>query len=232
MRRLRKTDGTFLHRRAARYHITQCRIANTPFHIALADQMQARYGELVTHSRAVEDARDDRVDASALVDAAEIGLENAIRDADAALACLDRKNPLLNARRTVFPKGFTPIIAPEGMAQLGTLPEVRVGLARFADQPGVADRIAEIHEAETRFRAALTIEEKAKAEVERLHLAEQVSRCAVREQFEVAYGRLREFHKSRPQQAEQFFLREQRLRREKEDQEGKEDTGTAASRAE
>src|SRR5262249_29528676 len=118
MRRLRPTDGTAVHRRAARYHIAKCRTASAPLHGQLKAEMAALYDDLKAKARATEDAEDTLVEANADVDSTEIAFENVIRDLDAELDRLDRDDPSLAAQRAVFPEGFGQVIDPEGDGQL------------------------------------------------------------------------------------------------------------------
>jgi hypothetical protein len=224
MRRLRKTDSAFVHRRAARYHIVQCRLVSDASHTDLADLMQPRYANLVARTRAVEEAFEQLTDATARADAAEIQLENVIRDTDGVLARLDRENPTLNARRTVFPEGFTPVIHPEKRAQLDTLPQLRSDLDRFAEHEAVAAQRAALDAAEARFRQTLQAEESAEEQVELATIAEHAARRDIREQMQVSFGRLGTLYKSQPQRVEQFFLRQ---RGQPKEMEGKEDEGKA-----
>ena len=112
MRRLRSTDGTTLHRRAAVYHLARCKAAGTPLHLSLHKEMKPLVDALNAKRREVEDVNDTDVEATAEADAAEVALENLIRDLDADLAKLDRADPTLNAQRAVFPEGFGQVIDP------------------------------------------------------------------------------------------------------------------------
>lgn len=220
MRRLRKTDSAFVHRRAARYHIVQCRLVSDASHTELADQMQPRYANLVARTRAVEEAFEGLTDATARADAAEIQLENIIRDTDGVLARLDRENPTLNARRTVFPEGFTPVIYPEKRAQLDTLPQLRSDLGRFAAYEAVVAQRAALDAAEARFRQALQVEEGAQEQVDLATIAEHAARRDVREQMQLSFGRLGTLYKAQPQRVDQFFVRQKSQPKEMEGKEG------------
>jgi hypothetical protein len=213
MRRLRPTDGTPSHRRATRYHIAACRTVDTPLHHQLRAEVAALYDDIKAKARGTEDAEDDFVDASAEVDFTEIALENVIRDIDGDLAKLDREHPGLNAQYAVFPHGYGEVIDPENEAQLSTLPALHVRLDPFKAKAGMAKLLAKLDAAEAAFKTALDAEAKAMAAVDTAFAAEHAARRAIREQFESAYGRLRDFYKSRPAQAEQFFSREGSARR-------------------
>lgn len=208
MRRLRTTDGTTVHRRAARYHMAKCLQAAAPLLSDLHAEMAGKYTTLQLKAREVEDAEDAAIDATAEADATEIALENMIRDIDADLAKLDRANPSLNAKKTVFPDGYGKEIAPEGAVQLTVLPALRVRLACFLASPGVGAALKKLDKTEAAFQAALGVKANAQANVDALFEEEQVARQAVREQLESAYGRLRDLYQSRPALAEQFFVRE------------------------
>lgn len=70
MKRLRPTDGTPVHRRAARYHQAKCTLGTVPFHKTLeAAEVGLEYKDLVTKARATEDLL---VAADAGMDAAEL----------------------------------------------------------------------------------------------------------------------------------------------------------------
>ncbi|MFO0759162.1 MAG: hypothetical protein U0359_21900 [Byssovorax sp.] len=208
MRRLRPTDGTRLHQRAAYYHIAKCRTGTAPLHTKLRKEMTLLHAALKDKARKVEDAEEKALDTMADVDSAETALENLIRDIDADLAKLDRSDPSLNAQSTVFPEGFGEVIDPEGDAQLTVLPGLRVRLEAFKNYPAIAQDLTALQTAEDTFRAALLAEEEAEATVDELFAAEQGARQAIREQLESAYGRLRDLYKSKPALAEPFFLNE------------------------
>jgi hypothetical protein len=213
MRRLRPQDGTPVHRRAIRYHLSACRAVDTPLHHQLHAEASALYDDLKAKSRATEDAEDDFVGDSAEVDATEIALENTIRDVDAELGKLDREHPGLNAQLTVFPHGYGEIIDPENDAQLTTLPTLHVRLGPFKSKAGMTKLAAKLDAVEAAFRKAIDAEAKATTAVDTAFAEEQTARKAIREQMESAYGRLRDFYKSRPALVEQFFSREGSSRR-------------------
>ncbi len=93
MRRIRDTEGTPVHRRAARYHMARCQQGGAQLHTTLRAEMLALFTALKLKARAVEDAEDEAVDASAIADATEVALENVIRDIDDDAAKLDRAAP-------------------------------------------------------------------------------------------------------------------------------------------
>lgn len=212
MRRLRPTDGTPLHKRASRYHLAKLTTGGSPLHQELHAEMSAKYADLTAKARAVEDAEDEASAASALADHAEIKLENTIRDIDADLGKLDRQVPTLSAQITVFPHGYGEEIDPEGPAQLGRLPALRTRIAQFAAHGIVAEALARFDAAHEAFAEAIKAETKAEDLVEALFAEELEARRAIREQFESAYGRLRDHYKARPALAEEFFLKEGRRR--------------------
>lgn len=213
MKRLRSTDGTAVHRRAARYHLAQTKLGTAPLHATLAGEMSAKYATLVSKARATEDFEDALVEADATVDAAEIALENAVREIDADLARMDRQNPALGAQAAVFPHGFGETIDPDGAAQLGVLPTLHVRLAPFKDDPILAPSLAKLDAAETALKAALKALAAADSKVDTAFAEEVAARTAIREQLESAYGRLRDHYKSRPALAEKFFSKEAGSRR-------------------
>jgi hypothetical protein len=207
MQRLRETDGTPSHRRAIRFFIARSRRVDTPLHQQLLSESKAVYEDLKAKARATEDAEDDAVEASADADAAEIALENAIRDIDGDLERLDRDHHGLNARSAVFPDGFGAIIDPEGDEQRKILPSLHVRLDPFKNKQGMSTAIAKLTASEAAFDEALGAEVKADAAVDTAFAEEQAARRAVREQLESANELLRNFYKSRPAQAETFFLK-------------------------
>jgi len=208
MRRLRPTDGTPVHRRAARYHLTQCKLGTAAIHQTLAGEMAALYAPLVAGARATEDSDDDAVEAGAKLDAVEIAMENSIRELDGALAQLDRENPALGAQADVFPGGFGSLIDPEGESQLGVLPALRVRVAPFKAVATVAPILAKLDATEVAFKAALEANTVADAAYDTTFAVELAARNAVRLQMESAYGRLRDYYKARPGMAEAFFSKE------------------------
>ena len=208
MRRLRPTDGTLVHRRAAMYHVTRCRSVNEAQHKQIADDMQALYARLVKESRTVEDADDAATAATATADARELALENTIRDTDAELAHIDRIDPSQAAQATVFPRGFGEVIDPENDAQLEALPPVHRALKPYRSHASVDTLAQRLESDETLLRQGLEAVEAADEQVDAAFADENNARRAIREQMEVAYGKLRAFYKSRPAQAERFFLRE------------------------
>lgn len=213
MRRLRPTDGTPVHRRVARYHVSRCKLGTAPLHATLTAEMGARYTALIAKARAVEDAEDGSVDAGAVLDAAEIAVENTIRDLDLALLQLDRKNPALGAQATTFPGGFGAVIDPEGEAQLTVLPALRVRVDPFKAEPTIAVVLAQLDADEVAFKAAIASSDAADVAYDKAFAEEVSARVAVREQIESAYGRLRDHYKARPMLAETFFAKEVGARR-------------------
>jgi hypothetical protein len=217
MRRLRPTDGTLVHRRAAVYHIARCTTGGTPLHATLRNEMELLLDGLKSKAREAEDFDDADVAAMATADAAEIALENVIRDADADLAKLDRANPALNAQRAVFPEGFGQMIDPEGDAQLTVLPALKVRFAAFKAHPEIAAQLVRLNDAEAAFTAALKAGDTADTTADALFAEEQAARLSIRVQLESAYGRLRDLYKTRPALAEAFFLKESGSRRAKKE---------------
>ena len=208
MRRLRPEDGTPAHRRAAGYHITKCKQGKAPLFGQLAAEMTAHRTALRSKSRAVEDADDALIEASAVADATEIDFEDTVRDIDTELARLDRKDISLGAQKAVFSNGFGEVIDPEGSEQLKVIPALELRLAPFANLPTVAPLMTQLAASVSAFDQALKAEEAASAAYDFAFLQEQDARRAIREQFESAYGRLRDLFKSRPAMAERFFSRE------------------------
>ena len=217
MRRLRPTDGTLVHRRAAVYHMARCKTGGSPLHGKLRKEMKAIFDVLKAKARETEDCEDTDVEAMADADATEVALENVIRDIDADLAKLDRADPTLNAQKAVFPQGFGQVIDPEGDAQLGVLPALKVRLAPFKAHADIAEQMTRLDAAESAFAAALKTAEAADAKVDALFAEEQAARQAIRVQLESAHGRLRDLYKSRPALAEAFFLNEGGSRRVKKE---------------
>jgi hypothetical protein len=207
MQSLRERDGTPLHRRVIRFHSATCRGGGAPLHKDLRAEATAVYNDLKAKERAHEDAEDDLVDATAEVDTTEIAFENAIRDLDSALERFDRDYPGKNARSAVFPEGYGAVIEPEGDKQLEVLPALHVRLDPFKNEPPLADSLAKLQAAETAFRDALTAEGAASEAVDTAFAKEIAARAAVRAQLTSAHGRLRDLYKSRPAQAERFFMK-------------------------
>jgi hypothetical protein len=207
MRRLRPTDGTPAHRRAACFHMSKCFSGGVPLHATLHTEMSAKYAALKAKAREVEDAEDAATNATAGVELSEAGLENAIRDLAAELSKLDRSDPSLNAQKTVFPEGFGKEIEPEGREQLTVLTALRVRIDAFKANAPVAAALTRLESAEAAFHTALAAGAEAATKVEELFEEEQVARRAVREQLESAHGRLRDLYKAKPSLAEQFFLK-------------------------
>lgn len=207
MQNLRETDGTHTHRRAIRFHMAKCRTGGTPLHTQLRTEAMAIYDDLKTKERAHEDAEDDLVDATAEVDTTEIALENAIRDLDNDLQRFDRDNPGKNTRLAVFPDGFSAVIEPEGDKQLGALPVLHAKLQPFQNEPWLSASLAKLAGAEAAFKTALAAQDTASDAVETAFTMEMTARAAVRAQLTSAHGRLRDLYKSRPAQAEAFFMK-------------------------
>ncbi|MFT3764182.1 MAG: hypothetical protein QM820_01475 [Minicystis sp.] len=213
MLRLRPTDGTAPHRRNARYHIDALMTGGAPIHAKLAGEMTLLYADLRAKARASEDAADESLGAAARCDAAEIVVENAVRKLDIEARRADQNEPSLNAQKSIFPRGFGPIIAPEGALQLQTLPGLYVRVAPFLDHPEIAGAVDALKAAEKSFEDRLKDEETARATWSTCFAMELEARRKIREQLDSAYGLLRDFYKGRTMQAEDFFHREKKLRK-------------------
>jgi hypothetical protein len=208
MRRLRPTDGTAQHKRAAKDHLGKLTLGGAPVHQELHAEMKLRFDTLKARERATDDARDAATEAGAIRDQAEINLEDVIRDIDADLGKLDRAEPERNARTNVFPEGYGKEIDPEGEAQLETLPAVRARIVNVGPHAIVTEALAKFDATTATFKTAVNGDKAADELAETLYQEELLARQAVREQLEVAYGKLRVFYKSNPRRAETFFLRE------------------------
>ena len=208
MRRLRSTDGTDLHKRAAKAHMGKLTLGGAPIHQELHDKMKVLFDRLKACARAHDDAQDVEVEASAICDFTEINLENAIRDIDADLGKLDRAEPERNARATVFPEGYGQDIDPDGEAQLEPLPKLRSKLESVGPHPIVTEAVARFDSVVNVFKTKLDAAKAAESHTDALFQEELEARRAIREQLEVAYGALRGFYKTNPRRAEDFFLRE------------------------
>ncbi len=208
MRRLRSSDGTPAHRRTARYHVSRCKLGTAPIHTTLTAEMSAKAAALVTKARAAEDTDDTVTETGAAVDAAEIAVENTIRELDGALVQVDRDNPQLGAQAATFPEGFGAVIDPEGGEQLKVLPALLVRVDPFKAEPTIAPVLAKLATATATFKTALTAAKTADEAYDAAFAEEVAARTAVREQLESAYGRLRDFYKARPALAEGFFLKD------------------------
>jgi hypothetical protein len=208
MRRLRPTDGTPVHKRAARYHDSKLVADGGPLHQQLHGEMAPLLATLIAKERAVDDARDAAVAAQALEDHHETNFENLIRDIDADLGKLDRVDATLNARATVFRDGFGKEIEPDGDAQVAITSDLRDRLAKFAGQGVVADHLTKFDVYVEALKNAVSATNAAEDLVDKVFAEENEARRAIREQLESAYGRLRAHYKATPAKAETFFLRE------------------------
>lgn len=209
MRRLRDTDGSPVHRRHIRFHLSSCKGLGA-LHDKLHDEATAAYLVLRDAERAREDAEDAAVTTLAARERAESAIENAIREIDAEAKKLDRKDPAAAARRTSFPAGITPILEPDGQKQLDVLPALRVRLEPFVGKGEMSAALAGLDSAEAELRAALGAVTAAEDAVAKAFALERAARRAVREQLESAHGRLRDHYKTRPAAAEVFFLAEKK----------------------
>ncbi|MDI1450989.1 hypothetical protein [Polyangium sp. 6x1] len=207
MRCPREIDGSSVHRRHIRFHASATK-GVSPLHDTLHAEASILYASLRDALRAREDAEDAATAASACLARTEGLLENAIREIDAAAKKIDRKDPSLAAQRTIFPAGITPVIKPDGPAQLEVLPPLRIRLAPFAGKGDMDEALAGLDLAEAQHRAALQTVNMVVAEVEIRFAEEREARRAVREQLVSAFGRLRDHYKASPQAAEAFFFRE------------------------
>ena len=208
MRRLRPTDGTTSHKRASRYHLGKLAADGGGIQLQLHAEMAPLLANLIAKERAVDDARDAAVAAQALEDHCESKLENLIRDIDADLGKLDRTDPTLNARKTVFPDGFGHVIEPDGDAQVDAVPAFRANLDKFKTHAVVADHLSNLDAAVDALNNAVKATNAAEALVDTYFDQETDTRQQIREQLEKAYGQLRAYYKASPGRAEDFFLRE------------------------
>lgn len=207
MQNLRETDGTPLHRRTIRFHIAKCRIGTAPLHTQLRTEATGIYNDLKAKQRAHEDAEDDVVEATAGVSTAEIAFEHAIRDLDNDIQRFDRDNPGKNARLAIFPDGYGAVIEPEGDRQLDVLPVLHARIEPFANEPMLSAGLAKLAAAEEALQKAIAAEDAASDAKEKAFAQELSARAAVRAQLTSAHGRLRDLYKTRPAQAEAFFMK-------------------------
>lgn len=208
MRRLRPGDGSKQHKRAARYHLSRLTAEGGETPTRLHGEMAPLLALLVAKERAGDDADADALAAQALEDHHELNLENLIRDIDADLGKLDRTDPTLNARATVFPHGYGQEIEPEGDAQLEVVPALRARLAKFNGHAVITTHLTHFDSAVQALTNAVKATNTAQDLVDALFAEEVEARRAIREQFERAYGQLRALYKANPAKAETFFLRE------------------------
>ncbi|MEO7596711.1 MAG: hypothetical protein ABI134_36235 [Byssovorax sp.] len=207
MQRFQETDGTEPHRKGIRFHAGKLLGVDTPLHQALRVEALTSYGTLKTAERAHSDAVDDEAEARARGDASEITFENGLRGLDNALVNFDRDHPGRGARGAVFPNGFGEVIEPDGEAQLTVLPAFHVRLTPFRQEPDLQQALTKLDDAETAFRKALVEEDAAITTTATAFAAEIAARAGVRHQIESAYGRLRDFYKTQPTEAERFFMK-------------------------
>lgn len=208
MRRLRETDGSPVHRRTARYHVTKCTLVPVALHTALAAEMITELSKLIAKTRQSEDLDDALAGAGAMLDAAELGFENVIRELDGALEQLDRDNPSFGAQSATFPEGFGTVIEPDGEQQRAVMAPLKVRLEPFKSQPTIAPILAKLDAADATLAAAVTAATAAEKEYDTAFAEEIAARTAIRQQMESAYGRLRDYYKARPAMAELFFSKE------------------------
>ena len=207
MQNLRGTDGTPVHRKGMRHHMAKCRGGGAPLHATLLAEGTALYDDLKAKERVRIDADDDLADASAVADTAEVAFENTIRDLDADLVRFDRENPGKDARHAIFSDGFGAVIEPEGERQLEVLPALHVKIEPFQNEPALVPSFAKLNAVEATLKAALAAEDAASEAADTAFAQEVAARAAIRAQLTSAHGRLRDLYKSRPAQAEAFFLK-------------------------
>lgn len=207
MQRYDETDGTEPHRKGIRFHAGKLRRVDDPLHQTLRAEALTAYGTLRTAERVHADAVDEEAEARAGGDAAEFAFENGIRSLDSALVDFDRDHPGRGARGAVFPDGFGAVIEPEGEAQLAVLPALHVRLGPFRQEPDFQKALTKLDGAEATFRKALVEENAAVAATAAAFAAELAARAGVRHQLESAHGRLRDFYKTQPAEAERFFMK-------------------------
>ncbi len=207
MQRNNETDGTEPHRKSIRFHAGKLRRVDEPLHQKLRAEALTAYGTLKTAERVHADAVDDEAEARAGGDAAELTFENGIRSLAGALTGFDRDHPGRGAHGAVFPNGFGEVIEPEGEAQLAVLPAFHVRLAPFRNEPDLEKALIKLDNAEASFRKALDEEDAAIATTATAFAAEVAARAGVRHQLESAHGRLRDFYKTQPADAERFFMK-------------------------
>lgn len=209
MQRLRERDSAARHLRYARYHINFCRQrkGETLFD-ALVSEMEEKRKALIAQTRVVEDADEALTGTNADVSAAELVLEDGIRDVEADLSKLDRQSPELNIRQKVLPEGLSKVINLEREAQLIATEALVQRLSAFKEKPEVEGALSRLSPLLDKFRSALEARRQAETKVKEAEREERYARAQVREQFESAYGRLRDHFKARPKLAERYFLQD------------------------
>lgn len=212
MRRLHKTDGTERHLKTFRYHSRRCRekAESDPLFQDLLEKSEKVRTELRDKKREIEDKEDQFIDATAEADAAELALEDLVRDIGGDLAKADRRNPELNAFQKVLPKNVGGVIDPEGESQLPEIVAFRSRLEEFKALPDVAEVLPTLDTAIATFRLRLEAKKGIDEELTKLFSQEQSLRTAGREQMTSAHARLTDRYKSKPGLADRFFPKDAR----------------------
>jgi NTP pyrophosphatase (non-canonical NTP hydrolase) len=211
MRRLQKNDGTERHLKVARYHSRRCRErGEDSLCKVLFDEIEQARQALRSKARNLEDIEDELTDLTADVDAAEIALEEQVRDIFDDFAKLDRKNPELGAHGKAFPKGLGGVINPEGESQLAAIASFRTRVSEFNAYPGVQHSIDALDVSIANFKQKLEAQKQGEERSAEAFTQEQLARTSVREQLNSAFSRLGDRYKSNPDYAERFFPKDAR----------------------
>lgn len=208
MPQLQKGDSADKHLKAASYHIKRCRSTTTdPLFATLAQEMFSRRKTLKEAMKALEDQQEVVTDLTAEVDAAELALEDIVRNLKGDLERLDRRLPGKNALKKVMPEGSDGIIDPDGEAQLDTLPSFRSRLKELEAEPELSADVVLFDKAVITFEAALETRKEAEKTLAEREVDEENAREGIRKQLVTANGQLEGLFSTRPALARRFFYK-------------------------
>lgn len=201
--------------RDARYHYAA--LLADPDSEHLAPAVKRRIEDLSTARATTQDAEFVRLEKQALCDRAEYLHDNLHRDCEIEVLAAVKKNRTVPGYRTIYPQGFSALIALSGEEQEHAVTNMLKGLAQM--QPAIAKRyekdLAKLAAAATK---AEKDRSKAESEAEHLFSAEVLARTELFRQLRRNEGALLALFPDEKARLRLYF-RSQSRRRDKDEAE-------------